>query len=87
MKRATKASGFTLVEVLVAVAIVVRADMPDQLAYDIVKTIFDKKDELILVHGEAKNFDLKYQRQSASPVPYHPGAANSWETRLAFANA
>ncbi len=55
--------------------IVVRADMPDQLAYDIVKTIFDKKDELILVHGEARNFDLKYQRQSASPVPYHPGAA------------
>ena len=55
--------------------IVVRADMPDQLAYDIVKTIFDKKDELILVHGEARNFDLKYQKQSASPVPYHPGAA------------
>jgi TRAP transporter TAXI family solute receptor len=55
--------------------IVARADMPDQIAYNIVKTIFEKRDELIKVHGEARNFDLKYQSNAATPIPYHPGAA------------
>ena len=48
--------------------------MPDQVAYNIVKTIFDKRDELILVHKEAQNFDLKLQTNDASPIPFHPGA-------------
>jgi TRAP transporter TAXI family solute receptor len=55
--------------------IIARADMPDQVAYNIVKTIFDKRDELILVHKEAQNFDLKYQSSANSPIPFHPGAA------------
>jgi TRAP transporter TAXI family solute receptor len=55
--------------------IVARADMPDQVAYDIVKTIFEKKDELVLVHKEAKNIELKAQTSDATPIPYHPGAA------------
>jgi len=54
--------------------IIARADMPDQVAYNIVKTIFDKRDELILVHKEAQNFDLKSQTNAASPIPFHPGA-------------
>ena len=54
--------------------IIVRADMPDQMAYNIVKTIFDKRDELILVHKEAQNFELKNQTTAASPIPFHPGA-------------
>ena len=33
--------------------------MTDQLAYDIVKTVFDHKEDLIRVHAEAKNFDYK----------------------------
>ncbi|MEW5863929.1 MAG: TAXI family TRAP transporter solute-binding subunit [Pseudomonadota bacterium] len=55
--------------------IVARADMPEAIAYNIVKTIFEKRDELIKVHGEARNFDLKYQSNAATPIPYHPGAA------------
>jgi TRAP transporter TAXI family solute receptor len=55
--------------------IIARADMPDQVAYNIVKTIFDKRDELILVHKEAQNFDLKHQSAAAASIPYHPGAA------------
>src|SRR5262245_4380198 len=47
--------------------------MSDQMAYDIVKTLFEKKPELVLVHAEAKNIDLKNQAQG-SPVPFHPGA-------------
>ena len=52
----------------------VRADMPDQLAYDIVKTVFERKEDLIRVHAEAKNFDYKYQTQGAAVIPFHPGA-------------
>ncbi len=48
--------------------------MSDQMAYDIVKTIFDKKDELVAVHKEAESIDYKYQVKSNSPVPWHPGA-------------
>ena len=47
--------------------------MSDQMAYNIVKTLFEKKPELVLVHAEAKNIDLKNQAQG-SPIPFHPGA-------------
>jgi TRAP transporter TAXI family solute receptor len=47
--------------------------MSDQMAYNIVKTLFEKKPELVAVHGEAKNIDLKNQA-AASPIPFHPGA-------------
>ncbi len=49
--------------------------MDDKTAYNIVKTIFDKRDDLIAVHKEAANFKLESQKASASPVPFHPGAA------------
>jgi TRAP transporter TAXI family solute receptor len=48
--------------------------MSDQLAYDIVKTVFDHKDDLIRVHAEAKNFDYKFQTPGAAVIPFHPGA-------------
>ena len=54
--------------------IVVREDMPADVAYNIVKVIFDKRDDLIAVHKEAASFDLKNQTKTGSPIPYHPGA-------------
>jgi TRAP transporter TAXI family solute receptor len=54
--------------------LVADAKMSDQVAYDIVKTIFEKKPELVAVHKEASNFDLKYQTDAATPLPWHPGA-------------
>jgi uncharacterized protein len=54
--------------------IVARDDMPSDVAYAIVKTIFEKRDDLIAVHKEAANFDLKHQTKEGSPLPYHPGA-------------
>jgi len=48
--------------------------MDDKTAYNIVKTIFDKRDDLIAVHKEAANFKLESQKAAASPVPFHPGA-------------
>ncbi len=54
--------------------LVTNASMSDKAAYDIVKTIFDKKAELVTVHKEAENFDLKYQSNDAAVIPFHPGA-------------
>ena len=54
--------------------LVVNESMPEKVAYDIVKLMFDKKPDLIAVHAEAKNFDLKYQRNENTPVSFHPGA-------------
>jgi TRAP transporter TAXI family solute receptor len=48
--------------------------MPDDLAYTIVKTIFDKKANLVAVHREAEAIDYKSQAKNNSPVPWHPGA-------------
>jgi TRAP transporter TAXI family solute receptor len=48
--------------------------LPDDLAYTIVKTIFDKKADLIAVHREADAIDYKSQVKENSPVPWHPGA-------------
>ena len=54
--------------------LVTNEKMSDQVAYNIVKTIFEKRDELIQVHKEAANFKLENQKAAASPVPYHPVA-------------
>jgi len=54
--------------------LVTNESMDDKTAYNIVKTIFDKRDDLIAVHKEAANFKLENQKASASPIPYHPGA-------------
>jgi uncharacterized protein len=46
----------------------------DDLAYAIVKIMFDKKADLVAVHKEADNIDYKYQLTGNSPIPWHPGA-------------
>jgi TRAP transporter TAXI family solute receptor len=48
--------------------------MSEKMAYDIVKTLLDNKPELVAVHKEAANIDLKRQTQQYSPIPFHPGA-------------
>ena len=54
--------------------LVTNAKMPDEVAYDIVKTIFEQADDLVAVHGEAKAIDLPIRRTNNSPIPWHPGA-------------
>ncbi len=48
--------------------------LSDQVAYNIVKTMIEKRDDLIAVHKEAANFKLENQKAAATPVPFHPGA-------------
>ena len=59
----------TVMNILVA-----HESMDEKTAYNIVKTIFDKRDDLIAVHKEAMNFKLDSQKAAASPIPWHPGA-------------
>jgi hypothetical protein len=54
--------------------LVTNDNMTDDIAYAIVKIIFDKKADLVAVHKEAENVDYKYQIKASSPVPWHPGA-------------
>jgi len=59
----------TVMNILVA-----HESMDDKTAYNIVKTIFDKRDDLIAVHKESANIKLENQKADATPVPFHPGA-------------
>ena len=47
--------------------------MKGDVAYDIVKTIFDHKPELIASHKDARYLSLEPQA-GGSPIPLHPGA-------------
>jgi hypothetical protein len=55
--------------------------LSDQSAYNIVKTIFERRDDLIAVHKEAANFKLENQKAAASPIPFHPGAVKYFAER------
>ena len=54
--------------------LVAHENMDDKTAYNIVKAVFDHRQELINVHKEAENFKLENQKAEASPIPWHPGA-------------
>jgi hypothetical protein len=48
--------------------------MSNDDAYAIVKTLVEKKADIVAVHKEAESFSLDNQVQARSPVPFHPGA-------------
>lgn len=48
--------------------------MKENLAYDIVKTLFDHKPELVAFHREISSLSLEHQAAGDSPIPFHPGA-------------
>jgi len=54
--------------------LVAHQSMDEKTAYNIVKAVFEHKEELVRVHKEAENFRLENQKASATPIPYHPGA-------------
>jgi uncharacterized protein len=66
----------TVMNILVA-----NENLSEQAAYNIVKTIFEKRDELITVHREAENFKLENQKEAATPVPFHPGAVKYFKEK------
>src|SRR4026209_2924028 len=54
--------------------LVANAKMADKVAYDIVKTFIEQRDELVAVHAEAASITLENQSPKNSPIPWHPGA-------------
>ena len=54
--------------------LVVPEKADEQLIYNITKTMFEKKDDLVKVHKDASFLDLNNQTTGASPLPFHPGA-------------
>jgi TRAP transporter TAXI family solute receptor len=48
--------------------------MKGDVAYDIVKTFFDHKPELVASHRDARYLSLEPQAAGGSPIPFHPGA-------------
>jgi uncharacterized protein len=61
--------------------LVVPENSDEKLVYEITKTLFEKKDELVKVHKDASFLDLKNQTATASPIPYHPGAMRYFKER------
>ena len=54
--------------------LVCHENMKEDLVHEIVKTLFDHKQELAASHREASNLSLEYQAGGGSPIPLHPGA-------------
>ncbi len=54
--------------------LVANGKMTDKTAYDIVKTLFEKRDEVAMAHGEAKAIALDKQNNQNTTIPWHPGA-------------
>lgn len=52
----------------------VNDNMPEDLAYQLAKVLFEKRDDLATVHSEGANIKLDSQSLKRSAIPYHPGA-------------
>lgn len=48
--------------------------LSEQGAYNIVKTLFEKKSDLMLVAKDTAHMTYENQFEGASPIPFHPGA-------------
>ena len=57
----------------VANVLVVNRTMPDDLAYDLTRLLFEKQAELAAIHPEARNLSLQ-SATKGSPADFHPGA-------------
>jgi TRAP transporter TAXI family solute receptor len=65
----------------VANVLVVNKSMPEQLAYDITRVLFEKQSELAQIHPEARNLSLQTATKG-SPVEFHPGALRYFREKL-----
>jgi len=61
--------------------LVVPEGADEALVYQITKTLFEKKEELVKVHKDASFLELANQATGASPIPFHPGAARYYREK------
>lgn len=57
--------------------LVVDRGMPEQLAYDITRTLFEHRSELVAIHPEAENLTMR-SAAAGAPVAYHAGAERAY---------
>src|SRR6185436_19693426 len=61
----------------------VSSEMDADLAYRLTRTLFDKKQDLVAIHPEARNLTLE-QAVKGSPAPFHPGAIRYYQEKGAW---
>ncbi len=66
--------------VAVANLLVVSDTMPEPLAYDVTRLLFEKQAELISIHPQARDLTLA-TALTGSPIPFHPGAVRYYRER------
>jgi TRAP transporter TAXI family solute receptor len=67
----------------VANVLVVNEKMSEDLAYQIIKTLFAKKADLVAIHPEANHLTLQ-SATVGSPVPFHKGAIKYYREQNAW---
>jgi hypothetical protein len=60
--------------------LVVHEAMPEQLAYDVTRLLFERQSDLVAVHTEAVKLGLE-TAVAGSPAPFHPGALRYYRER------
>ena len=69
----------------VAVLLVVSETMPEDLAHDITRVLFERQPELATIHPQAKVLSIK-TATTGSPIPFHPGAIRYYRDQQAWTN-
>ena len=69
--------------VAVANLLVVNESMPEALAYDITRLLFEKQADLAAIHPQARELSLETAFKG-SPIPFHPGAIRYYKERGAW---
>jgi TRAP transporter TAXI family solute receptor len=64
----------------VANLLVASEAMPEELAHDITRILFDKQTELAAIHPQARTLSLA-TALTGSPIPFHPGAIRFYRER------
>ena len=54
--------------------LVANEKLPEQVVYNVVKTLFEHKPEMVATHKESENIKLENQNNVNSPLPFHKGA-------------
>ena len=63
--------------------LVVNRSMPDGLAYDITRALFEKQSALAAIHPEARHLSVQ-SATKGSPAEFHPGALRYFREKGAW---